>query len=396
MKRLFILTAPILLALFGSCAHAGHDHDHEGETHETAADHAEGDHDDDDDHEGKESHAGFVEMSHEAVKQAGIAMEKVTAGEFREAVKAAGVIENSLGTERIISAPASGIVSFGSGIVTGRAVTAGQPLFSISSKGLEQSDATATLRIEAEAARKAFERAGQLIKDNLITRTEYDRLRAEYERASASASTVAAKAAKSVGVLSPIAGYLITVNVAPGAFVNMGDPLATVAADRRLMLRAEVSERHREFARQVSGANIRLSGSDTSVSLASLSPRVLSSATATASNSHFLPVYIEFDNPGGLSSGSVVETYLLGPTRQGVISVPVSALVEEGGYFYVYVKQPDEHELFRKAEVKTGPNDGLRVEITSGLNEGETVVTQGAPRIRMAGMGSSIQGHHHH
>ncbi|MBD5194731.1 MAG: efflux RND transporter periplasmic adaptor subunit [Bacteroidales bacterium] len=380
MKLYTFLISGLILGLSSGCHGTEHDHDSEKE-------HSEQEH---------KADSNLVEMTHEAAKSAGITTETVAASDFNESVKAAGFIENSRGGERIVSAPASGIVSFSSGIVAGQAVKAGQPLFSISSKGLEQSDATSTIHVDVEAARTAYERAAQLIKDNLITRPEYDRLRADYDRAKAVAATVGAKTARAVGVSAPMSGFLVDVSVAPGAFVNMGDPLATVATDRRLLLRAEVSEHHRNFARSVSGANIRVPGQELSVSLASLAPKILSSAPTASANSNFFPVYIEFDNPGGLSNGSVVEVWLAGNTRHGVISVPNSALVEEGGYFYVYVKQPDEHELFRKTEVKTGSTDGMRTEIISGLSEGETVVTQGALRIRMAGMGSSIQGHTHH
>ncbi len=388
MRKPYIFAVILLTGLFAACT-GDHDHDHEGHDHEAETRQESSEHE----HGAK---GDVVEMTHEAVESAGITTEPVMPGEFREAVKTSGVIENSRGTERMISAPASGIVSFSSGIVAGQSVSTGQPLFSISSKGLEQADPTATLRVDTEAAKLAFERAERLLADNLITRTEYERLRAEYDRARAASSTVGARTASATGVASPIAGFLVDVNVAPGQFVNMGDPLATVATNRRLLLRADVSERHRDFIHLVSGANIRVPGSDRTLSLAAHSPKVLTASATPSATSHFLPVYIEFDNPGGLGSGSVVETWLLGPARADVISVPATALVEEGGFYYVYVKIPDEHEVFRKTEVRLGATDGSRTEITAGLRAGDEVVTQGAARIRMAGMGSAIQGHSHH
>lgn len=373
---------PVLLALLAAgCSHSGHDHDHESEE---AAEEKHG------------GHADLIEMSREAVESAGIVTEPVTPGDFRDAVKAAGTIENTTGARRVISAPASGIVSFSPGIVSGMGVAAGRPLFTISSKGLEQSDPAATLRVDVEAARRQLERADKLIGENLITRKEYEEIRAAYDRAVAAASTVGARTAQAVGVAAPMGGYLVNISVSPGSFVNMGDPLAVVAADRRLVLRADLSERHRGFAHLISGADILPPGADEPISLAALSPRVLSANPSSAGEAHYFPVYIEFDNPGTLGSGTVVEAWLNGSLRSGVISVPKSALVEEGGYFYVYVKEKDEHEVFRKAEVRTGASGAGRVEILSGLNPGEEVVTDGALKVRMAGMGSAIHGHSHH
>ncbi len=373
----------------------------------------------------------LVQMPVQATEKAGIVWQPVSPGEFREAVKTAGIIENSRGAERVIAAPAAGIVSFNGDIVAGKAVAAGQSLFSVSSKGLEQADPTATLQVNVSAAKKALDRAESLIKDNLITRTEYESLRADYERALAASATIANRTARSIAISSPMSGYLVDVAVSPGQFVEMGQTLATVAIDRRLLLRADLSERHRNFVPLVAGANILLPESDKTLSLAALNPKVLTAGSALSGNSHFIPVYIEFDNPGGLGNGSVVEAWLLGPARPDVIAVPKSALVEDGGYFYVYVRKEDNHDadhdpdghddhdahadhddhddhtdhdagrhddhfLFEKREVRIGASDGEKVEITAGLASGEEVVISGAPRIRMAGMGSSIQGHSHH
>lgn len=383
MKISYIPLCLILALMPAACAH---DHNHEDHDHDSETEKS----------EKHESHGDAVVMSHEAVSAAGIITAPATPADFRDAVKAPGVIENSRGEQRVIAAPATGIVSFNSGIVAGQAVNKGQALFSVSSKGLEQADPTATLRVDTEAARIAFERAEKLLADNLITRTEYNRLQADYERARAAASTVGARTAHASAVSTPIGGYLVDVYIAPGQFVNMGDPLALVATDRRLLLRAEVSERDRGFIHLISGANIRVPGNDSPTLLAPHNPKILTAAAAPDQASPYYPVYIEFDNPGSLGNGSVVEVWLLGPVRSNVISLPQSALVEEGGYYYVYVKVPDEHEVFRKTEVKLGASDGARTEIISGLNPGDEVVTYGAQRIRMAGMGSAIQGHSHH
>ena len=54
--------------------------------------------------------------------------------------------------------------------------------------------------------------------------------------------------------------------------------------------------------------------------------------------------------------GAFVEVWLLSDGREGVISVPLSALTEEQGVKFVYVQMDD--ECYRKQEVKTGLDDG--------------------------------------
>lgn len=415
----------IIAAFFAigtACSNPEHHHEEEGHDHEAETNAG-----------GKSENADVVMMSAHAVEQAGIISRPVFKSEFRDAVKAAGVIENSRGAERIIPAPAAGIVSFNGDIVAGKAVVAGQSLFTVSSKGLEQADAVAAVKVDLEAAKRALDRAESLIKDNLITRTEYESIRADYERAAASAASVGARTARAVGIAAPMTGYIVDVAVSPGQFVEMGQPLATVAVDRRLLLKADLSERNRNFVSHIAGANIIIPASGNAVSLAALNPKILTAGAALSGNSHYIPVYIEFDNPGGLGNGSVVEAWLLGPARGDVLAVPRSALVEDGGYFYVYVRKEDndhqdhdepghvaekhedgehdadrhedgghdaekhqDHCLFEKREVFLGASDGENVEILRGIEPGEEVVIKGGPRIRMAGMGSAIQGHSHH
>lgn len=407
-----IAVIAVFCAILTACSNSEHNHEEEGHDHEAEMNAGQ-----------KSDNADIVMMSAHAVEQAGIISRPVYKSDFRDAVKAAGVIENSRGAERILAAPAAGIVSFNGDIVAGKAVSAGQPLFTVSSKGLEQADPVAAVRVDVAAAKRALDRAESLIKDNLITRTEYESLRADYERAAAAAASVGARTARAVGIAAPMSGYIVDVAVSPGQFVEMGQPLATVALDSRLLLKADLSERNRNFVSHIAGANIIIPATGNSVSLAALNPKILTAGAALSGNSHYIPVYIEFDNPGGLGNGSVVEAWLLGPSRGDVLAVPRSALVEDGGYFYVYVRKEDndhngqdgpahdddahddgdhdeakhpDHCLFEKREVSLGASDGENVEITRGISPGEEVVIKGGPRIRMAGMGSAIQGHSHH
>lgn len=380
----FFGAAATLALLLTGC---GHSHDEHGDEHDHEA--AEEKH--------GEAHGDDVVMNHEAAEKAGLAFETVEPGEFREVVKASGVIENARGAERVIVAPASGVVTFRSGVVAGAAVSAGEGLFTISSQGLEQGDATATVHVDKALAEKELRRAEELVKENLISKKEYERIKAEYERAKAGEASVAARSRGGVGVSAPIGGFLAEVNVRPGSFVNMGDPLAIVAANRRLMLRADVSERDRAFVAGVSGANVAI-GRGEAVSLEGRNLRVLSGNGGMTNASHYIPVYLEFDNPGTLGSGSVGEVWLLGAPKSGVLSVPKSAVVEENGYYYVYIEEEREKEniVFERKEVKLGGFDGRRYEVLAGLEPGEKVVTEGALKVKMAGMGAAIPGHSHH
>ncbi len=60
-------------------------------------------------------------------------------------------------------------------------------------------------------------------------------------------------------------------------------------------------------------------------------------------------------------------------SRENVVTIPVNALQEEGSKVFVYTEQDSEGNLSGEKEVTTGLSNGTTVEITDGLEEGETV-----------------------
>ena len=61
---------------------------------------------------------------------------------------------------------------------------------------------------------------------------------------------------------------------------------------------------------------------------------------------------------------------------------------------YVFVRIDD--DCYRKLPVRTGSNDGQRIEILSGLDGGEDVVVTGTTTVRIAESSGVIpEGHNH-
>ena len=85
--------------------------------------------------------------------------------------------------------------------------------------------------------------------------------------------------------------------------------------------------------------------------------------------------------------------FLLGRERAEVISVPRSALTEEQGVHFVYLQL--DASCYRKQAVTLGATDGQRVEIRSGLQGGERLVTRGAIHVKLASASNAIPAHTH-
>lgn len=173
----------------------------------------------------------------------------------------------------------------------------------------------------------------------------------------------------------------------------MGQPLVVLTSTRRLRLRAEVPERHLHRLASVRTARFLTPYDGRTYALDSLGGRLAARGRATG-GSPYVPVTFEFDNRGSLVAGTAVEVWLVGAERPGVLSVPRSALTEEQGLYYVYIKvAPD---AYRKQEVTPVADNGHRVAVASGLHGGEEVVAEGAVAVKLAALSGAVpEGHNH-
>lgn len=391
MTKTNIIAAALLAAMAAvSCGHTSGDGHEHGPVEEKTEKDAHAGHD----------HDGFIEMTPDQIRVGGVATSIIADSTFSETVTASGRVVAPEGSQGVVSAKVSGIVSFTiPSLAVGTPVKAGQTLFTISAKGLEQSSGrleTATASLEQ--AERNLKRAEELVKDNLVTRTEYEQAKADYARALAESKGSAVRAAAgSLAASSPVSGFVTALSVKPGQFVQQGEQLATVSQNRRLMLRVALSESQASSLASVSDAVITVpSLGDRTFRLSDYGMRVVSSPASTASSTHYVPVFLEFDNPGLLRDGNVAQVTLRGDSRQGVASVPKEALIEEMGVYYLFTAVKKHPGMFERIPVAIGASDGERVEILNGLAPGAEVVVRGVGSVRRAeNSGALPPGHTH-
>ena len=389
--------------------HEGHDHEHEGHNHGTEAceehnhDHDHG-HGEADGHEGHNhkagehgheghSHNDEIEVSLERQKTFGITTDTVSVGDFAEVIHTSGQILSSMGDEMTVVAKTSGVISFGK-LAEGSAVSKGSLIATISSKDLGGGDQLAKAKAVYEAAKKEYERDVQLSKDNIVSESHLDQSKLAFEQAKAEYEALASSTSKdgSVNVTSPLGGFIKKLSVSQGDYVETGTPIAVVSQNKRLKLRADVSEKYYGLLSGLKDANFTTSYSETAYNLKELGGRLLGYGKASDGDC-YIPVTFEFDNKGDLIAGSYVDIFLKSSNSSKAISVPISAVVEDQGIHYVFV-QHDATGFFKR-EVKLGQSDGQRVLVKSGLKEGEVVVATGAIQVKLASVVAAPAGHSH-
>ena len=99
----------------------------------------------------------------------------------------------------------------------------------------------------------------------------------------------------------------------------------------------------------------------------------VSSEASSGSSSAKYPVEIAFDKTDDMRIGMTASASISIDEAEDAVLIPVDALQEKGGKTFVYTKKDSDGNLSGEVEVETGLSNGNKVEITSGLDSGDTV-----------------------
>jgi len=179
------------------------------------------------------------------------------------------------------------------------------------------------------------------------------------------------KPSEVVTIRSPVAGYVVSLNVVQGDRVDPDRELFEVADLSRVWAIADVYER--DLARVKPGLAAALTldaypGERFDGRIEYVYPR-LESETRT------LPVRVAFANAqGALKPGLFGNVEIRLPAKSGV-TVPSEAVIDTGDRRYVFVETAPGH--FDPRVVTTGERSGERVEVLDGIAAGERVASSG-------------------
>jgi RND family efflux transporter MFP subunit len=330
------------------------------------------------------------------------ATEEVRKEPFGQVIRTIAQIQPAQGDERVISAKASGTALFNANITEGKAVNAGQTLFTIDGSGTADNN-LAVRYAEAESeysrAKIEYERKTELAKTNIVSQSDLLKAKTEFTNAEATYNNLRTNfSAGKQSVSSPISGFVTRVLVQNGQFVEAGQPIVVVSQNRDLFIKAEVQPRFFDVLTHITSANIRTLNNNRTYTLEELNGRVLSYGKTADISNPLIPVVFQVSvgakNFSPLLTGSFVELFIKTQTSTQALTIPNEAIVEEMGNFFVFVQLTP--EWFEKRVVKTGVTDGIRIEIKDGVQAGERIVSRGAILVKLAQTSGVLDAHAGH
>lgn len=327
---------------------------------------------------------------------------------IRGAVSATGTLRARPDGEAVLTAPAAGQIQPAGGTFPrlGQTVKKGQLLAYLRPRLGGESD-IATLQAELSKARVEHRLASQelsrlegLYRDEAVAEKRV--LDARAAVASAQAELTAAQqrlgqyggSGGGVPIRAPVAGTLVDVRVAPGAFADDGALLFHIADRRRLWLELRVAESDVARLGDPSGAAFRVGGDARNFEIVpGKNGRLVAVGGVVDPATRTLPVIFEFAPDTRLPIGMAVQAQVFAGGARDAVAIPASSVLDEGGMAVVFVQAGG--ESFERQTVRLGAREGDWVEVLDGLNPGQRVVSRGAYLLKLASLQTGEIGHGH-
>lgn len=286
-------------------------------------------------------------------------------------------------------------------IDTGQAVARGALIATIEDDEIKQQierskasisvvDATIGQReAEFRNAQVELERNRKLVAEGIVSRTVLDTLETRHQVAQSQLTLARAQRRQAEAelreltirqgqtrVYAPLSGVVAKRHVDVGAMLSSGTPIVTVVSLDPMVIEATASER--DIARIRSGTTVKVTVD--SLPEQQFTGRVLRIAPLLDPQTRNGMVEIEISNRGQMLKGEMFARIQLdlGSKRETAL-LPRDALVYRGEQPGVY---KIENDLAKFYTVETGLTQADKVEVVSGLQVGDVVITRGSNLIK--------------
>ena len=252
----------------------------------------------------------------------------------------------------------------------------------------------AAIEADRDLAKLNFDRMEGLLKEQVISKAEFDRAVSAHKQAEARVGEVRAAIERKT-IRAPFSGILGIRLVNLGQYLRDGDPVVELQSLSPIYVNFDVPQQHVPLLRV--GRNVRIT-TNTATEPASPKPgtgaggvtgRVTAINSVVNEATRNVQVQATLANAdGALRPGMFVQTELVTGDSQQLITLPASAIsyAPFGDSVFVVseLKGPSgkPYKGVRQQFVKLGATRGDQVAIVSGVNAGDEIVTSGVFKLR--------------
>jgi membrane fusion protein (multidrug efflux system) len=230
------------------------------------------------------------------------------------------------------------------------------------------------LEVQLKIAEQTEQRQSQLVKIQGISQQDYDlsllqvqSLRADME--------IVREAIRKTEIRAPFSGKLGLKNVSPGAYVTPATVLTTVSQLDKMKIQFSVPERYGSQLKNGMNVSFRVDGSPKEFTASILATE---STVEESTRSMTARALVKQKDVVLLPGAFAQVTIILGENEKALM-VPNSVIIPSGRAKQLFTYEGGKAMM---KEVVTGVRDSTNVEVVSGIDQGDTVITSGILFLR--------------
>lgn len=326
---------------------------------------------------------------------------------LRESISTFAKIEVPANNEYILSAPVSGIVTLKDGITVGSDLKKNMTVAYITPL-LGQKEDISTLQLELKKAKTDlslkkydYERLKKLQANNAVSQNRLVVAEQEYEIAKAQLANVTQRMERfdtggnkrfGLSLNNPINGTVNNLMVLSGSYVNEGDAIAHIINPDKLWLNINIPQNDISKINKPLGAE--LFTDELLAFTAGENAKLVYFNENVDPQTRCASLLFEVDNESpSLKSGAVYAARAYTGKTVRALAIPKSAIINDNGQHVVYIQTGG--ESFERRHVQTGLSDSGYIEVYTGVNEGEHVVSKGVYEVLLSSISPAAAGHGH-
>ena len=321
----------------------------------------------------------------------------VISGEIYDVINTSGVWMPSTSSVKSLVAKANGVVDFKvNNLTEGTAVKKGQLLMSLNSQGLTSNNLStdiASAKAKYQQAKSEYDRKKELYESKIVPKSEFEKVESNFEIAKANyQSLVSGVSGGSKQIRAPFDGFIKSITVSNGNYVNQGAALVAIGTHQSKVLKTQLAPNYGLTMENVQGIWYQTKDGQWA-DVTDAEGKILSIGKDVEREQPLISVFAQVNDDVDMPEGSLTQVQIaMGNATQNTM-IPVNALLEDYGSYSVMVQLSG--ESFERRPIKIGKRNGENVEILQGLQAGEVVVTTGAYQVKMASMSGSTPAHGH-
>jgi membrane fusion protein, multidrug efflux system len=245
------------------------------------------------------------------------------------------------------------------------------------------------LLVQLQMAHSNENRSAELLKIQGISKQDYEATVMQSTNINADLAVIETQIEKT-NIRAPFAGKLGFRMVSLGAYVSPTTTLTNISQENSLKIEFTVPEKYINQIKNGEYVNFHVEGSGKTYSA-----RVMATESNVTAETRSLNVRaVVVGDQGGLTPGNFAKVIFNFPPELNAIMIPAQAIVPQARGKKVYIYQ---NGIAKFVDVISGLRDSSNVQITSGLNSGDTVLITGLLMLKPEGkvkLGRIVNGTH--